>query len=272
MPEGDVVRITANRLNGALAGRPLVVADLRWPGLSTAQLTGATIIEAATVAKHLLLRLDNDWTVHTHLRMDGRFVVRAVNDPGPRGRPDPRRSPDARLVLATADHWAVGLRLGMLDLIRTRDERLLVGHLGPDLLAPEIDIEAAVARLRVPATLGAALLDQTRVGGIGTFWAAESMFVHRLDPWQPAEEVEPATLARLLTWTRRLMLACVTQAFQTSTGSRRPGETSYVHARTGRPCRRCGARVAVALVGPPTRERPIYFCPECQRAAGSAHH
>lgn len=265
MPEGDAVRITANRLKLALAGRPLTVAELRWPGLSTARLVGTTILDVATAAKHLLLRLDNQWTLHTHLRMDGRFVVRSVNDPGPRGRPDPRRSPDARLVLATADHWAVGLRLGMLDLVRTTDEFRLIGHLGPDLLASDFDLEAAAARLAVSAPISQVLLDQTTVAGIGTFWAAESLFVHRLDPWQDADQLDAEVRLRLLGWTRRLMLASVAQGLQTSTGSRRPGETSYVHARAGRPCRRCGTRIEVAVTGPPTRERPIFFCPRCQQ-------
>ena len=60
------------------------------------------------------------------------------------------------------------------------------------------------------------------------------------------------------------MTAAVASAIQTSTGSRREGENTYVHARSGRPCRRCGTTVRVAPIGPPTRERAMFYCPGCQ--------
>ena len=53
-------------------------------------------------------------------------------------------------------------------------------------------------------------------------------------------------------------------AVQSTTGSRRRGENTWVHGRSGRPCRRCGGTVRVAMIGPPTRERTMFYCPACQ--------
>jgi endonuclease-8 len=53
-------------------------------------------------------------------------------------------------------------------------------------------------------------------------------------------------------------------AVQTTTGSRRRGETAWVHARSGRPCRRCGETVRVAMVGEAPRARTMFYCPRCQ--------
>ncbi len=48
---------TARRLNAALAGHVLTRCELRWPSLSTVDLTGRTVIEVVSTGKHLLLRL-----------------------------------------------------------------------------------------------------------------------------------------------------------------------------------------------------------------------
>ena len=276
MPEGDTVFRTCARLHEALAGRVLLAADLRWPGLSTAGLAGMTVTEVVPRGKHILLRLDSGLTLHSHLKMEGQWRIsrtsgnpvalaaRAGNDPRRRERLDrgSRGSDDVRAILVTEEWTATGLRLGMLDLVRTAEERTLVGHLGPDILSPDFDEQQAVGNLTGP--IGAALLDQRNLAGIGTMWASESLFLRRILPWKDAAELGPGALAGVVDRARRLMTANLPYAVQTSTGIRRDGENTYVHGRSGRPCRRCGTTVRVAQIGPPTRERAMFYCRTCQ--------
>jgi len=266
MPEGDTVWRTAHRLDQALAGSPLLVADLRWPSLATTDLRGATTLEVISRGKHILQRLDTGRTLHSHLRMEGQWRVEATPQLTPRQLAGDR----VRAVLGTADWTALGLRLGMLDLVPTTDERTLVGHLGPDLLGPDWDPSLAVANLRREPgrALGAALLDQRNLAGIGTLWAAESLFLEGLHPWTPVGEVDDDALAGVVERAHRLLSASRHQAVQTSTGSTRRGETSYAHARSGRPCRRCGGSIRVAMIGDPPQERTMFYCPGCQGGLG----
>jgi len=266
MPEGDTVWRTARRLDQALAGSPLLVADLRWPSLATTDLRGATTLEVISRGKHILQRLDTGRTLHSHLRMEGQWRVEATAQVTPRQLAGDR----VRAVLGTADWTALGLRLGMLDLVPTADERTLVGHLGPDLLGPDWDPSLAVANLRREPrrALGAALLDQRNLAGIGTLWAAESLFLEGLHPWTPVGEVDDDALAGVVERAHRLLSASRHQAVQTSTGSTRRGETSYAHARSGRPCRRCGGSIRVAMIGDPPQERTMFYCPGCQGGLG----
>ena len=276
MPEGDTVFRTCARLHEALAGRVVLAAELRWPGLSTAPLAGLTVTGVVPRGKHILLRLDSGLTLHSHLKMEGQWRIsrtsgnpvalasRAGNDPRRRERLDRggRGSDDVRAILVTDEWTATGLRLGMLDLVRTADEGTLVGHLGPDILSPDFDEQQAVANLTGP--IGAALLDQRNLAGVGTMWASESLFLRRILPWKDAADLGPGALAGVLDRARRLMTANLPYAVQTSTGIRRCGENTYVHGRSGRPCRRCGTTVRVASIGPPTRERAMFYCPTCQ--------
>ncbi len=260
MPEGDTVWRTAHRLNQVFAGAPLTECDLRWPGLSTIDFSGDTTAEVVPRGKHLLHRLAGGWTIHSHLRMEGSWRIEKTDAAPPRAE-------TVRAVLATEAYRAVGRSLGELDVVRTADERTLVGHLGPDLLGPDWDLERAVVNLRASdAPLAAALLDQTRVAGLGTMWTAEALFVQGLDPFAPAAGSDPEVLAALLDRARRLLRASCSSAVPTSTGSTRPGHSTYVHGRRHRPCRRCGTLIRMEFVGPPTQQRTLYFCPRCQAA------
>ncbi len=270
MPEGDTVAWTATRLHAALAGRPLVRAELRWPSLAGADLVGASTVEVVARGKHLLHRLDTGDTLHSHLRMEGTWRVRPATE---RLRPDHR----LRAVLGTTQATALGRSLGMLDLVRTRDEHALVGHLGPDILTGEWDEGSRGAAPAGPATqlvtrrlaaderpFAQALLDQRLLAGLGTFWVSEACFAQRVPPWRPASSIGSDDVVDLLRWTRPRMLLSARTGTQSVTGLARRDALGDVHGLSGRPCRRCGDTVRVALVGSAPRERTIFYCPTCQ--------
>jgi endonuclease-8 len=260
VPEGDVVWRTAQRLHAALAGRVLTVSDLRWPSLATTDLTGRDVLEVVSAGKHLLARIGGGLTLHSHLRMDGSWYVRRTGEPWLRRRGEP----GVRAVLANAQWTAIGHQLGMLDLVATDAEATLVGHLGPDLLGPGWDLAEAVRRLATASDrpIGEALLDQRMLAGVGTYFMAESLFLRGVSPWMPVGRVHD--LDALVALIKRLLEANRDRAAQSTTGDLRPGRQQYVHARSGRPCRRCGTTVRVAPVGMAPQERPAFYCPACQ--------
>ncbi len=258
MPEGDVVWAAARRLHDALAGRTLTRSDFRVPRVATADLSGRAVRAVVPRGKHLLTRVDGDVTVHTHLRMDGSWRIRPSSAPIPR---DHR----IRLVLANTEWQAVGYSLGVVELVRTSQEHRVVGHLGPDLLGPEWDADEAVRRLlETPGRpIGEALLDQTRLAGIGNYYKAETLFLRGVDPWRPVGQVPD--LDGLVEVARRLLDANKERTDQSTTGVLRSGETSWVYGR--RTCRRCGGPVRRAEQGEQTRERLTFWCPSCQPPA-----
>jgi endonuclease-8 len=255
VPEGDVVWAAARRLDDALAGRPLTRSDFRVPRAATTDLTGRTVREVVSRGKHLLTRVEGDLTVHTHLRMDGSWRIRPSSAPVPR---DHR----VRLVLANAEWQAVGYSLGIVEVLRTSRESQAVGHLGPDLLGPDWDLAEAVRRLReVPErAIGEALLDQSRLAGIGNLYKAETLFLRGVHPWCPVGEVPD--LEGLVELARRLLDANKDRVDQTTTGTRRPGQTNWVYGR--RTCRRCGGPISRADQGRSAQERITFWCPACQ--------
>lgn len=263
MPEGDTVWRTARRLHAALAGEPAVLVDIRWGTVDEAPLRGAVVEEVVPRGKHLLHRFDSGWTLHTHLRMEGSWRVEAA---GSTAAARGLRRPDVRAAIGTTAWTTLGLRLGELDVVRRADEHRLVGHLGPDVLGDDWDPVEVVRRIRstpdVP--LAAALLDQRHLAGVGTFWAAESLFAQRLHPWREVGSLPDDELLTLVERAHALMLRGREHAVQSSTGILRPDSRSYVHGRSGHPCRRCGEVVRVARLGVGAHDRVIFSCPGCQ--------
>lgn len=266
MPEGDVVLRTARRLHAALAGRTLTKSDLRWPSLATVDLTGREVLEVVAVGKHLLIRVDGDLTLHSHLRMDGSWHLHRTGEPWRGARP----ADGIRVILANLDWTAIGHRLGLLNLVATADEAGVIGHLGPDILAPSWDLDEAkgeneavrrlLAQPEVP--VAQALIDQRNVSGLGTLYRSEVLFLRGIHPERPVGSVPE--LPKLLRLARRLMQANVERFDQATTGDVRRGREHWVFQRDRLPCRRCGTTIRRGKLGPPTQERDTYWCPHCQ--------
>jgi endonuclease-8 len=153
VPEGDTVWRAARRLHAALAGEVLRGSDFRVPRLATADLSGQRITEVASRGKHLLTRFDGGLTLHTHFGMEGSWHLHRPGTPAAGGP-----AWQIRAVLTTSGRAATGYRLVTVELVPTDQEQDVVGHLGPDLLGPDWDLDTAVARLRArPETqIGAA--------------------------------------------------------------------------------------------------------------------
>jgi len=261
MPEGDTVHLVARTLDRALAGDTLVRSDFRVPALATVDLSGQAVLGVVARGKHLLLRTGAGWTLHTHLGMDGRWRVHPVSQ-RTLGVP----AFQVRVILQTHRNRAIGSLLRVVELLRTGQEARLLEHLGPDLLAPDFEVEEAVGRLaRAPRRQVAnALMDQRNLAGIGNLFKSEVLFMTGEDPWTPVQQVRdlPGTvgLAR-----RLLQASCRQGGLQSTTGRRSSAEKNWVFQRQGQPCRRCGELIRVARQGDaPGQERLTWWCPRCQ--------
>lgn len=262
MPEGDTVWLAARRLDDCLAGDVLITADLRVPQLATVDLSGRTIERVRAYGKHLLFGLDNGLALHTHFRMDGSWHLYRHGRPW-KGGPQWQ----VRAVLETADWQAVGYRLPVVELLDAHAQESLLGRLGPDILADDVDVAEVSALLRAQPdrAIGDALLDQTLVAGFGLIYVSETLFLRGVAPHSPIASV--SDLPALVETGRRIMRANRERGAQASTGNLR--EQHYVYGRAGRPCLRCGTRIAYGRQRSGPYERDAYWCPHCQPAVPS---
>ncbi|MFM7065002.1 MAG: formamidopyrimidine-DNA glycosylase, partial [Actinomycetes bacterium] len=112
----------------------------------------------------------------------------------------------------------------------------------------------AAALVGSATSLKTALLDQSRLAGVGNLIADETLWRARLDPVRPAgglDTDEVAGLARTLRSTIRML---------TRRGGAHTGDLQEQRRRDGR-CPRCGDRLDRRTIG----GRTTYSCPSEQR-------
>jgi endonuclease-8 len=259
MPEGDTLHRTALTLGRALTGRRIVTARCPTGAVNAAEIAGRCVLGVEARGKNLLLRLDDGSALHSHLRMTGSWHVYAR---GERWRKSPR---GARLVLETDTHVVVCFHAPVLALLgRCADVPLSLASLGPDVLAPDFDVDLAVRRLRGAARLplGVALLTQSLVAGIGNVYKSEALFLAGLDPFAPVAAFDDASLRRVLLVARSEMQVNL-RGYPRDTRRDGSGVRTWVYGRRGEPCARCGRPVEMRRQGDGARS--TYFCAGCQR-------
>jgi endonuclease-8 len=261
VPEGDTVFRAARRLNEALAGAEVTRFELRVPQAATVDLTGRTVHDVVPRGKHLLHRI-GDYTLHTHLKMEGEWHVYR------RGERWRNAAFKARVVIGArapdGTEWeTVGFDLADISVVPTTHEDQLVGHLGPDPLSDAWDPDEAARRLGAdPRAVHVAIQDQRNIAGFGNEYANEILFVRGILPTTPANETDAAAVVDL---GARMIRANRNRSGRTFTGDARPGRSTWVYRREGRPCRRCGTLILGGELGAdPTRERIVFWCPRCQ--------
>jgi endonuclease VIII len=250
--EGDTILRLARRFEATLVGETVSAAapNPRGKAARVERLDGLCLESVEARGKHLLLGF-GELSLHSHLGMSGGWHFYR---PGVRWR-RPRSS--AWAVLSGGEWDAVqfgGPTLRVLPTARLRRDPQIT-RLGPDVLAEDFDIDAAIAAMRADPTrgLGDALLDQHLVAGIGNIFKSEACFAARLDPWRAIGEVSDEELRAVLAAAREQMQQAVE-----ADGRHR----FQVYKRRQGPCPSC--RGPISSRGQGDANRTTYWCPRCQ--------
>jgi endonuclease VIII len=264
VPEGHTIHRYARQHRKLLRGAVLEASSPQGRfAQGAARINGATLQDVDPYGKHLFYRFSDAVTLHVHLGLYGEF--RHYDDS------PPPATPGTRLELRAG---ATTVRLAgptACDLLDPPDEQRIRDRLGPDPLRRDADVEAVWRSLQRRSTpIGAALLDQSVVAGIGNVFRAEALFVNGIDPLTPSRELcreqfdllWETVVTMLRDGVRLGRIVTVSPAeVARSRRSPNPEDWRYVYRRTGLPCRRCSTAVITWVQG----ARNMYACPTCQR-------
>ena len=182
--------------------------------------------------------------------------------------PDPKGA--LRLRISTPEHWLELRGPTACDVVNEKHRDQLLARIGPDPLRDDADPDIAIHRIhKSRAPIGALLMDQSVLSGIGNIYRAELLFRARLHPLRPGHSAPVKALRSLWEDAVELMHSgMVDRRIVTTrpadrphpTGKARAGETHYVYRRKGLPCFLCHTEIQLKeFVG-----RKLYWCPGCQ--------
>lgn len=245
MPEGHLVHYYARKHAHDLAGRPVRVSSPQGRFGDAAMIDGQVLAGVEAYGKHFFYGFAP--LVHVHLGMAGKWFA---------AKGTPR--PSVRLRLAGPDAtWDL---VGPIRCELWSDDQraTLIAELGPDPIRADADPAVAWRRLhasRLP--IGAALLEQRIIAGIGNVIRNELLFELRLDPLTPAASITKRRFARL--WDRLVVVMRQSAAKGRIVFAPGRAGTRAVYKRDA--CARCETPIVVSKVG----GRTAYACPRCQR-------
>jgi formamidopyrimidine-DNA glycosylase len=269
VPEGHTLFRLAREQSLLFAGRPVHVTSPQGRfAAGAALLDGRVLDEVFAYGKHLFARFGPDM-LHVHLGLYGTYTSGTGAPPPPRGALRMRWVADGP---TGGGVWTDLRGATACEVLTDAEVEAILGRLGPDPLRPGADGERAHRRIaRSRTAIGALLMDQSVLAGVGNVYRAELLFRHRVSPFRAGRAVDAELWARMWADLVRLMRAGVRMGRIVTTRPedrpRRRGavpleDARYVYRRTGLPCRVCGTEVRTeVMVG-----RNLYWCPVCQTA------
>jgi len=268
MPEGHHLHFLAHRLTSAFAGAPVRVGSPTGRfEVEARQLDGQVFEAAEAWGKQLFCEFAGERFVHVHLGLIGKLDV--VENTGQEA------IGQVRLRVANAA-WLADLRGATACDLWTREQvEACVARLGPDPLRADADPERVWARVhKSHRPIGALLMDQTVLAGVGNVYRAELLFRHRVDPMRPGSTLRRRQWDEM--WADLVDLMAdglvknridTVRLEHTPEAMGRPprvddhGGEVYVYRRQGQPCHVCGTTVRTKVL----EGRNLFWCPKCQR-------
>jgi len=266
VPEGHTIHRLARDLNRTLGRRPVQATSPQGRFADGAGgIDGCTLESAEAWGKYLFCDFGTGEILHIHLGLIGKFRQRAFPPEEPIG--------EIRLrLVGEGSTWDLSGPT-RCELVNPSEQERIVAKLGPDPLRRDADPDATRARLaRTTRPIGATLLDQSIVAGIGNVYRAELLFLCGIHPARASDSITDDEFDTL--WARTVDLLRIGERLGRIVTTdpdeigrprsrMRRDERLYVYHREH--CRRCGDPLRTDLIG----GRPITSCPTCQPARRS---
>ena len=265
MPEGHTIhRLAADLRKDFVSKRVEATSPQGRFAESAALLNGIQMIKSEAWGKHLFCHWENGNILHVHLGLIGKF--RKVNRDDP-----PRDTIRLRLVHESSAWHLTGPQT--CALITEDDLQDVTNKLGPDPLRVGLrgmsKFKKRLGESKKP--IGAALLDQNLLAGIGNVYRAELLFLCGIHPETPCNKIHDYQAEELWKWTvdllrrgKKLNRIVTIQDEDKGTikdKNKKRNNSLYAYKRAGLDCRRCPDEIVISkLAG-----RSIWHCPNCQK-------
>ncbi|MHA8110999.1 bifunctional DNA-formamidopyrimidine glycosylase/DNA-(apurinic or apyrimidinic site) lyase [Lactobacillaceae bacterium Melli_B4] len=273
MPELPEVETVRRGLTELVQGAQITKVDVIYPKMVNVSsddfvdtLTGSVIDRIDRRGKYLLFRLNNDHTLVSHLRMEGKYdVEKDGTKPGKH----------THIILHLSDgrelRYNDSRKFGRMYLIRNGEEHTLsgLGTLGPEPTEQELTFEYMKRIMnKSRGKIKPFLLNQDHIAGLGNIYTDEVLWMSKIHPEQQTNLITDAQIKALRQNIIDEIAAAIkghgTTVHSYSNAFGKAGEFQsqlHVYGKQGQPCERCGTPIEKIKVA----QRGTSFCPNCQR-------
>ncbi|WP_066914220.1 Fpg/Nei family DNA glycosylase [Mycobacterium interjectum] len=271
MPEGHTLHRLARLHQRRYGGAPVAVCSPQGRFAAEAAVLDGRVLRRTSVwGKHLFHHYEPSRggpIVHVHLGLYGTFTEWGRPD----GAPLPEPVGQVRMRMVGADYGTDLRGATVCELVDEGQVSAILARLGPDPLRSDADPSSAWARItKSRKPIGALLMDQTVIAGVGNVYRSELLFRHRIDPFRPGREIGEAEfdaawtdlVALMKVGLRRGKIVVVLPEHDHGAPSYLPERPrTYAYRRAGEACRVCGGPIRTEVL----EGRNVFWCPACQK-------
>lgn len=282
MPELPEVQTVVSQLGRKIVGKKITRVWSDWqkkifPSYTVfaKKIKNSTITGTRRLGKHIVIDLDNGYSIVAHLKMTGHFLVKHKKNRDSAAFADAINGYIHHRVIfsdGTTLEFSDMRKFGWLRITETDEVEKLASivTLGMDALSPLLTEK----RLRSFFTekqkrsIGAMLLEQNHVAGIGNIYRSEALFLAGIVPTRRIETLTVSEWKKIVPAIKKVLRQAI-KTGGTSDGDFRdtdglPGrfqDALFVYGRADKPCKKCGIMVSRAKIG----QRSIFYCSRCQK-------
>jgi endonuclease VIII len=263
MPEGHTLHRLARLHQKRFAGGRVAVTSPQGRFEEGAAAVDGRVLKRATAwGKHLFHDYEGGLIVHVHLGLYGKFAERKMPMPAPVGQ--------VRMRMEGAEYGTDLRGPTACEVLRRAEVDEIIARLGPDPLRRNADPEKAWTRIsKSRRPIGALLMDQAVIAGVGNVYRSELLYRHHIEPHRPGTHVDADEFDEAWTDLVALMkvgvskgkIITVRREDDRGAPSYREGRPrTYVYKRAGDACRVCGDTIRTEVM----EGRNLFWCPTCQ--------
>ncbi|MGF7014339.1 DNA-formamidopyrimidine glycosylase [Ornithinibacillus bavariensis] len=228
-------------------------------------LIGQTIHDIKRKGKYLLFELD-DYTLISHLRMEGKYSVHYKDEPI-------KKHTHVIFSFTTEEELRYNdvRKFGTMHLVNKGEELIQepLKKLGPDPFDEDFTLDYFYKKLKnTNRSIKAVLLDQTVVAGLGNIYVDETLFKAGVHPLKQANKLKKKEVQEIQKQAIATLEEAVRQGGTTIrsyvNGQGEMGmfqQELYVYGQENKACKNCGAPITKMKVG----GRGTHVCLQCQK-------
>jgi len=266
MPELPEVETTARILKTVLVGKTITSIEIfskkQFPN-DPKLIIGSKITDVDRRAKILVIYLDNNYLLITHLKLTGQLVFAG-----------PGRS--TRIVFRFADRSALFFndlrKFGWIKILKKSQFNIdTFDNLGIEPLSNKFTQNGLINIFgKTRRAVKVVLMDQKLIAGIGNIYANEALFLAKINPQRPANSLlekeiialKKAIIKVLKDGIKYQGTSADDDAYIKPDGSKGSNQNYLlVYQKAGQKCPNCQQIIKRTTIG----GRGTFFCPSCQK-------
>ena len=276
MPELPEVQTVVNGIKDKLIGKKIInfkkfTVKLRYPidrkiGI---KVQNSHVVGVNRVAKYILIKLSNEFTIVIHLGMSGRIIIKKLNSK--------KESKHNHFIINFSKNTSLKYfdprKFGLIELIETNKitQHKFFNHLGIEPLSRNFDENKLISICKnKKSNIKSIIMNQKNIVGIGNIYASEALFISKINPYLEGRKLTDFQSKQLVRSIKRVLKKSIKLGgssindYSLVSGNMGNYQNNVkVYGKDGSKCinKSCNSNIIRIVIS----NRSTFYCPQCQK-------